>query len=150
MDITGEFAFDLPQEIVWDVLRDPKALASIIPMIVNVQQIADNQYTGSLFFRVGSVAGTFQGKIELLNIQAPNSYEIKVQGSSYVGQATINGRMRLESQDNRTTMFYDGNVNFGGRIASVGSRLLEVSTRSIIQQSFETLSRYLTVKFKKS
>lgn len=149
MDIAGEFVFDLPQETVWEVLRDPKALSSIIPMIVDVRQISNNQYTGSLFFRVGSVAGTFQGKIELLNIQEPNSYDIKVQGSSSVGQATINGRMRLESQDNRTTMIYHGNINFGGRIASVGSRLLEVSARSIIQQSFETLSRYLTVKYKK-
>jgi len=150
MDIAGEFVFDLPQETVWEVLRDPRALASIIPMVMDVKQITDNQYTGSIFFRVGSVAGTFQGKIELFNIQEPNSYDIKVQGSSSVGQATINAHMHLESQDNRTTMFYHGNIHFGGRIASVGSRLLEVSTRTIIQQSFETLSRYLTVKYKKS
>lgn len=150
MDIMGEFTFEVPQETLWEVLRDPRALASIIPMVMDVKQISDHQYTGTLYFRVGSIAGTFHGKIELSNIQAPKSYDIKVQGSSSVGQATINGRMHLESQDNRTTMFYQGNIHFGGRIASVGSRLLEVSTRTIMQQSFETLSRYLTVKYKES
>ena len=148
MDITGEYTFDVPQETLWEVLRDPKALAFIIPLIMNVKQVADNQYTGSLFFRVGSTAGIFNGKIELLNIQAPKSYDIKVQGSSSVGQVNINGRLRLESQENRTTLFYQGNINFGGRIASVGSRLLEVSTRTIMQQSFDTLSRYLTIKYR--
>ncbi len=148
LDIKGEFTFDLPQKTVWEVLRDPRALASIIPLVMDVRQVAHDQYTGSIYFRVGSIGGTFQGKIQLFNIQAPNSYDVKVQGSSSVGQATINARMRLEAHAGRTTMFYQGNINFGGRIASVGSRLLEVSTRAIIQQSFETLSRYLTVKYK--
>jgi carbon monoxide dehydrogenase subunit G len=58
--------------------------------------------------------------------------------------------MRLESQDNGTTMYYEGHIMYGGRIASVGSRLLEMSTRTIMQQSFDTLSRYLNVKYRKS
>jgi hypothetical protein len=150
MEITGEYSFDVPQEILWDVLRDPKALAVIVPLVMNVKQIGDNEYTGSLFFRVGSIAGTFHGKIELLNIQEPTSYDIKVHGSSSVGEVNINGQMRLDSQDNGTTMYYEGNIMYGGRIASVGSRLLEMSTRSIMEQSFDTLSRYLNVKYRKS
>jgi carbon monoxide dehydrogenase subunit G len=150
MDISGDFSFEVPQQMVWTVLQDPKALGTILPMAMDMKQIGENQYTGSLFFRVGSIAGTFHGKIELFNIQAPNSYDIKVRGSSSVGEVNINGGMSLQSQDNRTTMHYHGNVHFGGRVASVGSRLLEVSVRSIVQQSFETLSRYLTVKYKNS
>jgi carbon monoxide dehydrogenase subunit G len=112
--------------------------------------VGENEYTGALFFRVGSIAGTFRGKIELFNLQAPTSYDVKVQGSSSVGQVNINGKMRLEAQDNKTIMHYEGHILYGGRIASVGSRLLEMSTRTIIAQSFDTLSRYLTVKYKRA
>lgn len=149
MEISGEFTFDLPQKTVWEVLRDPRALASIIPMVMNLKQVAENQYTGTLFFRVGDVAGTFHGKIELFNIQAPDSYDIEVHGSSAVGQVNIKGGMHLKLEGDHTVMVYHGNINFGGRIASVGSRLLDVSVRSIIQQSFETLNQYLSVKYRK-
>jgi carbon monoxide dehydrogenase subunit G len=148
MDITGEYSFDIPQERVWEVLQDPKALSLIIPLIMNVKQVGDNQYTGTLFFKVGTIAGTFHGKIELLNMQPPNSYDVKVHGKSAVGEVNIVGGMRLEAQEQGTLMHYQGDVQYNGRIASVGSRVLEVATRAIIQKSFETLSRYLSIKYK--
>jgi uncharacterized protein len=148
VDITGEYSFDIPQPLLWDVLRDPKALSLIIPLVTNMQQVAANQYTGSLFLRVGSMSGKFDGKIELLNMQAPTSYDLKVHGSSTIGQVSMTGGMRLEPHNTGTTLFYEGNINYGGRIASVGSRLLEVSTRSLVQQSLETLNTYLSVKYK--
>jgi uncharacterized protein len=148
MELAGEYTFDLSQDKVWDVLRDPKALAAIIPMVRDVRQVADDQYTGVLFFRAGNIAGTFQGRIELLNIQAPDSYDVKVQGISPVGHVQINGAMHLETRDNQTVMIYKGTFSSGGRIASVGSRLLEAAVRSVINQSFDTLSRYLVLKYK--
>jgi carbon monoxide dehydrogenase subunit G len=150
MEIVGEFTFNLPQETVWEVLHDPKALAYIIPMLMDLKQVNENEYSGALFFKVGTIAGTFRGKLELTNIQAPDSYDLKVQGNSPIGQVHIEGGMRLEARDDHTIMFYHGNANFGGRIVSVGSRLLEVAIKSIMQQSFETLNRYLTLKYKKS
>jgi carbon monoxide dehydrogenase subunit G len=117
-------------------------------MVRDVRQVSDNQYTGVLFFRVGTIAGTFQGNIELLNIQEPDSYDIKVQGSSPVGQVQINGGMNLEAKGDQTLMSYQGTFQFGGRIASVGSRVLEIAVRSVINQSFDTLSRYLILKYK--
>lgn len=151
MDVKGEFTFDAPQAMVWDVMHDPKALAMIVPMVTNMKQIADNQYSGDLFFRVGNMAGTFQGKIQLSNLQEPKSYDIEVQGGSAIGQVNIKGGMQLETkEEQKTVMSYNGNLNFGGRIASVGSRLLEVSVNSLIQQSFNTLNRYLIAKTKKS
>ena len=148
MEITGEYTFDLSQDKVWEVLRDPKALAAIIPMVRDVRQISDHEYTGVLFFRVGTIAGTFQGNIELLNVQEPDSYDIKVRGSSPVGHVQISGGMNLEAKGEQTLMSYQGNFQFGGRIASVGSRVLEIAVRSVINQSFDTLSRYLVLKYK--
>lgn len=148
MDIIGEYTFDLPQDLVWDVLRSPKVLASIIPLVSDMKQLNETEYMGYLFFRVGSVAGTFQGKIALFNIDERHSYDITVRGSSSIGDVNMTGQMRLEPASNRTIMFYKGNINFGGRIASVGSRMLEIATRAIVNQSFDTLSKYLAVKYK--
>lgn len=148
MEISGNFTFDLPQDIVWEVLRDPKALGAIIPMVRDVRQTDENHYTGVLFFRVGNIAGTFQGSIELLNVEEPDRYNIKVQGISPVGQVQIQGGMHLEAKDDQTIMYYQGRFQFGGRIASVGSRVLEIAVRSVINQSFDTLSRYLIVKYR--
>ena len=146
MEISGEFAFDTSQERVWEVLHDPTVLGTIIPMATNIKTIADNQYSGDLFFKVGNVAGTFHGQIQLKNVQAPNSYDIEVQGSSAIGQVDIKGSMYLELHDEQTIMLYNGNLAFGGRIASVGSRLLDMSVRSMLNQSFKTLNNYLAIK----
>ena len=149
MDIIGEYIFDLPQPLVWDILRSPKVLASIIPLVSDVKQLNETEYMGYLFFRVGSFSGTFQGEIALFNIDEPNSYDITVQGSSSVGEVNMTGQMRLKSENDRTIMFYSGNIKFGGRIASVGSRMLEMATRAIIDQSFDTLCKYLAAEYKK-
>lgn len=146
MEISGEFTFDAKGETVWEVLRDPSVLAAIIPMAMNIKQVADNQYTGDLFFRAGNIAGTFRGTIKLTNIQAPDSYDIEVHGSSPIGQVDIKGGMHLESHEERTIMFYRGKIAFGGRIASVGSRLLDASVRSMLQQSFKPLNSHLSIK----
>jgi carbon monoxide dehydrogenase subunit G len=148
MEIGGEYKFEVPQQVLWEVLQDPRALSLIIPLAMDMKQVGENQYTGALFFKVGSVAGLFRGKIELYNLQAPTSYEIKVHGSSPTGQVDIVGGLRLESNGDETTMFYHGKINFGGRIVSVGSRLIELAVRTIIQSSLETLNRYMKLKYK--
>ncbi len=146
MDINGEFTFNLPQRAVWDVLRDPRVLAVIIPICRDMKQVTDSTYTGVLFFKAGNIAGTFRGHIELCNIQAPDSYEIKVKGESTVGVVNISGSMYLQAEDDKTIMHYSGTIQFGGRIASVGSRLLDMAVRSTMQQSFDTLHRYLLAR----
>src|SRR6185295_14442479 len=148
METVGDYKFEVPQQVLWEVLQDPRALSLIIPLAMDMKQVGDNQYTGALFFKVGSVAGLFRGKIELYNLQAPTSYEIKVKGSSPVGQVDIVGGIHLESDGDATMMSYHGKINFGGRIVSVGSRLIELAVRSTIQSSLETLNRYMKLKYK--
>jgi uncharacterized protein len=146
MEIRGEFTFNVPQDLLWDVLQDPRALAMIIPLAMEMKQSAEHQYTGALFFKVGSMAGMFRGKITLDNLVAPTSYDIKVHGTSGIGEVNIDGNMSLETDGEATTMHYYGHATFGGRMASVGSRMIDMAVQNIIQQSFTTLNRYLMVK----
>src|ERR1051326_7335544 len=103
------------------------------------QQVGENQYTGLLQIKVGPVQGTFEGKIQLSDVKPPESYRIQVDGKGAPGVVKATGNLTLDAQGSQTLMDYSGQAQIGGRIASVGQRLLETSARSIIRQSLEAL-----------
>lgn len=143
MDISGDYVFDAPQETVWKALLDPNVLGSVMPGGKGFTQTGENQYSGMLEVKVGPVQGTFQGQITLSDIVAPQSYQIEVDGKGASGFVKATGKMRLEARDQQTFMDYSGKANVGGRIASVGQRLMDSAARSIIRQSLEALNAYL-------
>lgn len=143
MKVAGEYTFEAPQELVWKALRDPDVLASIMPGGEGFEEVGENQYSGNLNVKVGPVQGKFQGNIQLSDIVEPDSYRIDVDGKGPQGFVKANGRLHLTPRDNQTYMTYEGDAQVGGRIASVGQRLLDSSARSIIRQSLEALNQYL-------
>lgn len=146
MEISGDYTFDAPQELVWGALLDPNVLGSIMPGGKGFEQTGEDQYKGILEVKVGPVQGTFQGQIKLSDIVAPERYNIEVDGKGATGFVKANGKLRLESRSNQTFMEYSGHAQVGGRIASVGQRLMDSAARSIIRQSLEALNAYLTIE----
>lgn len=143
MKVAGEYTFEAPQELVWKALRDPDVLASIMPGGEGFEEVGENQYSGTLNVKVGPVQGKFQGNIQLSDIVEPESYRIDVDGKGPQGFVKANGRLHLTPRGDQTYMTYEGDAQVGGRIASVGQRLLDSSARSIIRQSLEALNQYL-------
>lgn len=147
MDIAGDFTFDAPQNLVWEALQDPAVLSSVMPGGEEFAQIGENEYTGALKVKVGVVQGVFNAQIKLSDIVAPESYRIAVDGSGAPGFVKATGGIQLEALGaDQTFMAYTGSAQIGGRIASVGQRLLDTTARSIIRQSLEGLNEYLRVK----
>ncbi len=146
MDIRGDYLFDAPQKLVWDALLDPNALGSVMPGGKGFEQTSEFQYSGVLEVKVGPVQGTFQGKIHLSDIIAPEHYQIEVDGKGPAGFVKATGQFHLEARDQQTHMEYSGQAQVGGRIASVGQRLMESAARSIIRQSLEGLNEYLKIE----
>jgi len=146
MDISGDFVFDVPRHLVWNMLQDPAVLEAVLPGGRNFKEVGDNEYTGELVIKVGPVQGIFQGKIQLSNFNAPESYWIEVNGSGATGVVNASGRLYLQARGQQTYMTYAGQADVGGRIASVGQRLLENAARSIIRQSLESLHDYMKSK----
>jgi uncharacterized protein len=147
MDISGDYLFDAPQNMVWEALLDPNVLGSIMPGGQGIEEVGENAYKGMLQIKIGPVQGTFQGDIQLTDIKAPESYHINVDGKGAPGFVKATGQLQLEGRDNNQTfMTYSGQAQIGGRIASVGQRLIDSSARSIIRQSLEALNEYLKVK----
>ncbi len=143
MDIGGEYTFDAPQDLVWQALHDPDVLASIMPGGEGFAEVAENEYAGTLNVKVGPVQGKFKGNIKLTDVVEPDSYSIIVDGKGAPGFVKATGHMNLTNQSQQTRMVYEGNARVGGRIASVGQRLMDSSAKSIIRQSLEGLNEYL-------
>jgi carbon monoxide dehydrogenase subunit G len=143
MKVAGEYLFDAPQALVWEALQDPDVLASIMPGGEAFAEVGENEYTGNLKVKVGPVQGKFQGKIKLSDIVAPESYHIEVDGKGAPGFVRATGSLKLTAAGEQTHMDYEGDARIGGRIASVGQRLIDTSAKSIIRQSLEGLNEYL-------
>src|SRR5215813_4436523 len=125
MDIAGDYTFDAPQPLVWDALQDPNVLGAVMPGGKGFEQTGDNQYKGLLEVKVGPVQGMFQGEIRLSDIVPPEHYHIDVDGKGAPGFVKASGQMRLEARNGQTFMEYSGQAQVGGRIASVGQRLID-------------------------
>ena len=146
MEISGEYLFDVPRHMVWNALQDPKVLGSILPGSQGFTQVGDNQFSGALLIKVGPVQGEFEGKITLSNFNAPESYWMVVEGSGATGVVHASGKLQLQERGNQTHMDYEGQAQVGGRIASVGQRLIDTAARSLIRQGLETLHEHLKLE----
>jgi hypothetical protein len=146
MDLAGEYTFDAPPEAVWDAIMDPEVLRNILPGCESLERVSDNEYNGTLNVRVGPVQGTFTGKVVLSDLQKPERFHLDIDGQGAAGFVRGGGDARLELRDGKTVLVYEGQADVGGRIASVGQRLLDTSARSLTRQSLESLDRLIQAR----
>lgn len=139
MKINGSHPFAAPQDVIWPMLLDPHILASVMPGCETLEQVAEHEYQGILKIKVGPVQGNFNGTVVLSDIHAPEGYTIAVDGKGAPGFVKGHGRLRLEPHGDNTILHYEGDAQVGGRLASVGQRLLDSSANAIIRQSLEGL-----------
>lgn len=143
MDLAGEYTFDAPREVVWDAIMNPDVLRNILPGCESLEQVSENEYNGTLNVRVGPVQGKFTGKVVLSDLQKPERFHLEIDGQGAAGFVRGGGDARLELRDGKTVLLYEGKADVGGRIASVGQRLLDTSARSLTRQSLESLDRLI-------
>ena len=145
--VAGELVFEAGRQDVWDGLLDPEVLAATMPGCDKLELVGENQYEGILNIKVGPVQGKFKGRIELDDIEAPSGYSMKVDGQGAPGFVKATAKISLAEKDGGgTLMTYDGDAQVGGRIASVGQRLLESSAKAIVKQSLEGLDGTLAAR----
>lgn len=141
MELEGTYTFDAPQKVVWEALMDPNVLARIMPGCEKLEEVEENKYQGILKIKVGPVQGKFQGIISLTDVNAPDTYTLNVDGKGAPGFMKATGNVRLNGQGNSTVMEYDGTAQVGGRIASVGQRLLDSTAKALTRQSLDNLNK---------
>ncbi|MBK8905669.1 MAG: carbon monoxide dehydrogenase subunit G [Anaerolineaceae bacterium] len=146
MRIEGSYPFAAPRDVLWPMLLDPVTLANVMPGCEELETVGENQFHGILKIKVGPVQGKFQGEVTLADIESPHSYNIIVDGKGAPGFVKGTGSLRLEEDGDMTMLHYSGDAQVGGRLASVGQRLLDTSANAIIRQSLEGLGQQVQAR----
>ena len=142
MELNGEYTFDAPRQVIWDALMDPDVLAKILPGVERLEKVSDTEFAGVMNVRVGPVQGKFKGTVILTDLQEPEKFHMIVDGRGAAGFLKGEGDAILtETEDGKTLLVYEGSGDVGGKIASVGQRLVETTGKSIVRQGLESLDR---------
>ena len=125
MKLDGSYKLNVKKEIVWQALNDPNILKQCVPGCESFKKESDTIFTVTATNQIGPMNATFSGSITLLNIQENQSYTIKGEGQSSVGFANGSANVKLTEENGSTTLKYEVNANIGGKIAQLGSRLID-------------------------
>ena len=144
MKLEGSYVFDGPREEVWKIVRDPQVLATALPGTQSLEQVSENQYAGEMHVRIGPVSCVFAGQIVVSDQVPPESYTLEVEGQGAPGFARGIGHVaHVDLGDGTTLMEYEGDMQVGGRLASVGQRLIDTASKSMIRQGLDSLNNAL-------
>lgn len=140
MKIEGQHTLEAPRDVVWEALLDPEVISRTLPGCEGLTKLGENQYQGSMNVQVGPVQGQFEGTVTLLDLDPPQAYRLKLKGQGASGFVEGEGEIRLEEEGGGTRLTYAIDARVGGRVASVGQRLLDSTARVITRQSLEHLN----------
>jgi len=137
MDLSGEFRIPAPRQAVWAALNDPDILAKCIPGCESITKDSDTAFTVRVVAKFGPVKATFGGRVTLSDIDPPNGYTISGEGTGGpAGFAKGGAKVRLEADDSATVVRYEANGHVGGKLAQIGSRLVEGTARKLADDFF--------------
>lgn len=138
MKLQGEQLIPAPRESVWTALNDPKILKASIAGCEELTKNSDTDFSAQVTAKVGPVKAKFAGAVTLSNLNPPESYVISGQGKGGVagfakGGATVN----LVDQGEQTLLRYDVNAQVGGKLAQIGSRLIQSTAKKMADDFFK-------------
>jgi len=145
MKLTGDYLFDAPVQAVWDALFDPAVLAAAMPGCEKLE-LVDGNLVGEMTIKVGPISGKFSGKVRLEDKVEPQSYKMIIDGRGAPGFVKATASIALAPEGTGTRLSYTADAQIGGKIASVGERLVEASARAIARQSLDGLSENVKIR----
>lgn len=142
MNLEGEQHIPVPKQVVWDGLNDPETLKACIPGCLELIKNEDGGFEATVQAKVGPVKAKFKGVVTLSNIDAPNSYTITGEGKGgAAGFAKGGADVSLkDAEDGGTLLAYSAEGKVGGKLAQIGSRLVDASAKKLAAEFFETFS----------
>ncbi len=143
MDMQGERRIPAPRQRVWERLNDPETLKICIPGCETIEKLSDTEFTAKVVAKVGPVKASFSGKVTLSDLDPPAGYTITGQGTGGVaGFARGSATVALEEEGGETVLRYGVQAQVGGKLAQIGSRLIDGVARKMADQFF---SKFVTV-----
>ena len=146
MKLSGYYQINQNKQKVWEALNDPEILKKSIPGCEEFKRNSDTNFTATATNKIGPFNATFTGDIELKEIKAPGSYVIEGSGNSPVGFASGNAKVKLEESEGGTKLIYEVEANVGGKIAQVGSRLIDMTAKKMADIFFGKFSELISTQ----
>jgi uncharacterized protein len=141
MDMSGERRIPASREAVWAALNNPDILKASIPGCESMEKLGDNELKATAAVKIGPIAARFTGKVNLLDLDPPNSYRIEGEGAGGVaGFAKGGAVVRLVDDGADTVLSYDVKAQVGGKIAQLGARLIDATAKQMADAFFNNFS----------
>jgi 2-furoyl-CoA dehydrogenase large subunit len=138
----GEAIVDAPAEQVWNMLLDPATLKAVIPGCHAVQKISDTHFRADVTLGIGPVKGRYRADVKLSDLDPPHAVTLGGSADGALGFGSGEGRITLGAiESGGSVIRYEYEAAIGGRVASIGGRLLDGAARVIIGQFFASLAR---------
>ena len=141
MDLTGEYRIAASRERVWEALNDPEILMASIPGCSALEAVGGDSFTATVTAKVGPVKAKFQGQVTLSDMDPPNGYTIQGEGKGgAAGFAKGGAKVVLLEDGDGTLLRYEVNANVGGKLAQIGSRLIDGTAKKLSAEFFTTFA----------
>ena len=146
MKLSGSYQINLSKQKVWEALNDPEILKKAIPGCEEFKKNSETEFTATATNKIGPFNASFTGDIELTDLDPPNSYKITGSGNSPVGFASGDAIVKLEDHEKGTNLIYEVEANVGGKIAQVGSRLIDMTAKKMADIFFGKFSELISTE----
>ena len=144
MEMTGEQLIPVPQAQVWRALNDPEVLKACIAGCETIERVSDTEYRVVMVAAVGPVKAKFNGKLLLSDLNPPNSYSLSFEGSGgAAGFGKGGAQVSLKAEGAGTRLTYTAKASVGGKLAQVGSRLIDGVARKMADDFFTAFNEKL-------
>ena len=141
MEMTGEQLIQASQADTWAALNDPEMLKACVPGCESIERASDTEYVVQMTARVGPVSAKFKGKLNLSNMKPPHSYSIAFEGQGGVaGFAKGSADVSLTPDGHATKLGYKVKANVGGKLAQIGSRLVDAAANKVANDFFNAFN----------
>jgi carbon monoxide dehydrogenase subunit G len=141
MEMKGEQLLPASQQATWNALNDPEVLKACVPGCESITPAGDNAYEVLMVARVGPVSAKFKGKLTLSDINPPNSYSMAFEGQGgAAGFAKGGAQVTLIPDGDKTKLVYEAKANVGGKLAQIGSRLVDAAAKKVADEFFKNFN----------
>ncbi|MBO6717964.1 MAG: carbon monoxide dehydrogenase subunit G [Rhizobiaceae bacterium] len=146
MDMSGEERIAAPIGKVWEALNDPEVLKACIPGCESLEKTSDNEFSAVVSVKLGPVKAKFKGDVELKNLNPPHSYTIAGEGKGGVAGFAKGGADVSLTEDgpDATVLTYEAKADVGGKIAQLGSRLIQSSSKKLAGEFFSEFNKVVS------
>ncbi len=143
MDFNGTFEINASMENVYNFVMDPEKLSSCIPGLKKMEKVSDTEFNVLVKVGIAFIKEDFNIKFSVLESEPTAHARLSGVGSGKSGTIDITADMRLTGDDSKSTMVWTANANVGGKIGSMGQRLITGQAEKIINQMFKGIKEAL-------